>query len=268
MANLLEEFYKRRALIRNLNYDEAQTRLSGFLDWLTTNEEIIAILEKLENNEQAEALLDRASWNTAPKASGLEEIIYIGLYFLRKVKEGKIIWGMARDKGIRPSYDSNRIQDVLDEVMERYINVAIDQIENELEEKFKNANPQRYYPPVILSGDFRGANLNINSTLTESSQMIQNISDGNEVVKNELVDLIDELKKILAEVPKDLAEDAKTVAWAAEELIKARTLETPNSTRIEITKEGLKKAAINLASVMPTVLVIAGKIIEAIDKIK
>lgn len=175
---------------------------------------------------------------------------------------------ISNNYGIHPPYQTTKIQDMQNEVMERYIDPAIDQIKNELEEKEQQQNRQKYYPPVILSGDFRGANLSINSTLNESSQIIKNISDGNEAIKDELVELLNELQGLLSQISADRAEDAKTVAWAAEELIKARTLEKPNTSRIEITKDGLKKAAANIASVMPTVLVIAEKIISAIDKVK
>jgi hypothetical protein len=250
-----------------LNYEESQHRLSGFLDWLESNEETFAILTQLENRKHAEELLEKAEWRKSPQASSLEEIVYVGLYLLREVKAGKDLWGISMGYGIHPSYNTSRLQDMADEVMERYIDPAIDQIENELEKKVQKQIPQ-YYPPVILSGDFRGSNLSINSTLTESSQIIKSISDGNEAIKSELIELLDELQGLLSQVSADRAEDAKTVAWAAEELIKARTSEKPNASRIEITKEGLKKAATNISSVMPTVLVVAGKIIEAITRVK
>lgn len=267
MENLLEEFYRRRALIRNLNYEESQSRLSGFLDWIESNEETFAMLTQLENDQRAEELLKEAEWKKAPQVSSLEEIIYIGIYLLREVKAGKNLWSISMGYGIHPSYATNKLQDMADEVMERYINPAIDQIENELGKKMRKQTPE-YYPPVILSGDFRGSNLSINSTLTESSQIIKSISDGNEAIKSELIELLNELQELLSQVSADRAEDAKTVAWAAEELIKARTSEKPNASRIEITKEGLKKAATNIASVMPTVLVVAEKIIEAITRVK
>jgi hypothetical protein len=268
MTNSLENFYQQRAFIRNMNYRDSRARLSGFLEWLDTNPETAAILSKLENNERAEELVQKASWNSPPKASTPDEVVCIGLYFLRKINAGQETSSLAYGKGIHPSYKTNRMQDMHDEIMERYIDPAIDRIEDELEKAVKQENPLKNYPPVFLSGDFRGANLNINSTLTESSQIIQSISDANEEAKKELIDLLSELRKNLSQISAEKEDDAKTVAWAAEELIKARTSQNPNRDRIEITKEGLMKAASNISSVMPTVLVIAQKIIEVIDKIK
>ena len=127
-----------------------------------------------------------------------------------------------------------------------------------------------YFPPVvnIMSGDFRGAILNIDSTLTNLSQNIGSISNTDESAKNELTQLIEELKSALSKAPKDKTNDVEAMAWAAESLIKETTSDKANPTKIEITKDGLKKAANNIASVMPVVLIIAEKIIAVIDRIK
>lgn len=269
MTNLLEEFNKRRSFIRNMNYGESRARLIGFLDWLEANEETAKILVQLENSERAEELLKKAGWHNPPAASSLEEIVCVGLYFLREVKtEKKDLWGISNHYGIVPPYSTNKVQDRVNEVMERYIDPTIDQIESELEKIIYPPSVREHYLPITLSGDFRGAILNINSALKESSQIVENISNGDEVTKKELVELLEQLEKVLLQVPADREEDAKTVAWAADELIKARTSERPNTSRIEITKDALKKAAVNIASVMPTVLIISEKIIEAIGRVK
>lgn len=135
------------------------------------------------------------------------------------------------------------------------------------------AHPQEsttYFPPVInvMTGDFRGAILNIDSTLKNSIQNIGNNSVNDEGVKIELAQLIEELKKELSRIPENKTNDAEAAVWAAETLIKESTTGNANPTKIEITKNGLKKAAGNIASVMPTVLLIAEKIITVIDRIK
>jgi ElaB/YqjD/DUF883 family membrane-anchored ribosome-binding protein len=127
-----------------------------------------------------------------------------------------------------------------------------------------------YFPAVvnIMSGDFRGAILNIDSTLTNLSQNIGKLPGADADVKDELKQLIDQLRQALEEASSEQAEEAEAVVWAAETLIEAKSAEKPNRVKIEITKEGLKKAAENIASVMPTVLTIAEKIVSAIDRLK
>ncbi len=127
-----------------------------------------------------------------------------------------------------------------------------------------------YFPPVvnIMSGDFRGAILNIDSTLTNLTQNIGSISNVDESMKNELAQLVEELKNVLSKVPKDKINDVEAVAWAAESLINETISGKANPAKIEITKDGLKKAASNIASVMPTVLLVAERIIAIIDRIK
>ena len=130
--------------------------------------------------------------------------------------------------------------------------------------------PTTYFPAVInvMSGDFRGAILNIDSTLTDLSQSIGKLPSTEADVKEELQQLINQLKQALKEVPSERVEEAEAIAWAAETLIKTKTSEKPNRVKVEITKEGLKKAAENIASILPIVLTTAEKIIAAIDRLK
>jgi len=141
------------------------------------------------------------------------------------------------------------------------------EIENALAHPQESTN---YFPPVvnIMSGDFRGAILNIDSTLTNLTQNIGSISNVDESIKNELAQLVEELKNALSKVPSDKTNDVEAVAWAAESLIKETISGKANPTKIEITKDGLKKAASNIASVVPTVLLVAERIIAIIDRIK
>lgn len=130
--------------------------------------------------------------------------------------------------------------------------------------------PTTYFPAVInvVSGDFRGAILNIDSTLTDLSQSIGKLPSTEADVKEELQQLINQLKQALEEVPSEKVEEAEAVAQAAESFVEAATKETPNEFTVEITKEGLQKAAQNIALVMPTVLTIATQIITAISKLR
>jgi hypothetical protein len=117
-----------------------------------------------------------------------------------------------------------------------------------------------------LSGDFRGAILNIKSTLSNVSQSVNAIPHGDENLKTELQRLIQELSAALQQAPPEQAEAAEAVAVSAEQLVKAATDEKPNKTLLQISGEGLKQAAQNLAAVLPLVLPIATQIVETVRK--
>jgi septal ring factor EnvC (AmiA/AmiB activator) len=118
-----------------------------------------------------------------------------------------------------------------------------------------------------LSGDFRGAVLNIKSTLTNVQQSIGEIPSNDEPAKQELESLVEALKQALEAAPAEKQEEAQAVAESAKMLVETAKAEKPNRTMIEITGEGLKKAAQNLAEVMPSVVSIATQIVVAVMKI-
>lgn len=134
MRSLIEEFRFRRSFISNLNHNEANSRLSGFWDWLTSNETISDILSKIENDSRVEELLGKAEFNSPPAASSPEDVVLIGIYFMKEVKSGKNLWGFSFAYGIRPSYKTNSLQAMADEIINRYIDPAIDYLEMQVDE--------------------------------------------------------------------------------------------------------------------------------------
>ena len=117
-----------------------------------------------------------------------------------------------------------------------------------------------------MSGDFRGANLNIKSTLTNVTQTIGALPGADPAAKAELESLVQQLNDALQQVPQHKAEDAEAVAKSAELLVETASAEKPNKTMIQISGEGLKQAAQNIADVMPTVLTIATQIVTVIAR--
>lgn len=117
-----------------------------------------------------------------------------------------------------------------------------------------------------LSGDFSGSILNLKSTLTNVSQSIAATPHGDATAKAQLQQLIEELSGELQKVPAEKASDAEAVAETAKQAVDQATKEKPNKTLVNISAEGLKAAAQNLAAVLPTVLPLATKIAEAIQK--
>lgn len=119
-----------------------------------------------------------------------------------------------------------------------------------------------------LSGDFRGSIINIESTLENVQQTVGQMSAGDENTRKELQELIGQLSKELKKkVPPEKKEQAEAVAVTAKALVDQAKEEKPNKTMVQITGEGLKKAAQNVADVMPTVLTIATQIVMAVGKL-
>jgi ABC-type transporter Mla subunit MlaD len=119
-----------------------------------------------------------------------------------------------------------------------------------------------------LSGDFRGAILNIKSTLRDVEQTVGDIRTQDGASKAELQQLIQQLSEALEKAPPQQAEAAQAVAETAKSLVDQAAAAKPNKTMLQITGEGLKQAAQNLADVMPTVLAIATQIVATVARLK
>ncbi len=117
---------------------------------------------------------------------------------------------------------------------------------------------------IEMSGDFRGANVNVKATLTNVNQTIGALPNADDDAKAELQRLVARLHETLQQVPADKAEEADAVAQMTETLVEAADSEKPNKMMLQITGEGLKKAAENLAAIVPDVVKIAGAIVTGI----
>src|SRR5215212_1829590 len=118
-----------------------------------------------------------------------------------------------------------------------------------------------------LSGDFRGAIVNIKSTLTNVQQSLGEISSTDETARKELEALIGQLSEALQKAPAERQEQAEAVAETAKVLVETAKAEKPNKTMLQISGDGLKQAAQNLAGVMPTVVTIASQIVMTVAKL-
>ena len=118
-----------------------------------------------------------------------------------------------------------------------------------------------------MSGDFRGAIINIKSTLTDVQQSVGVIHTEDEDARKELERLIGQLSEALQSVPAEKQEQAQAVAETAKVLVDSAKAEKPNKTVIKITGEGLKQAAQHLAGAMPVVVKIAGQVAAIVEKL-
>jgi hypothetical protein len=113
-----------------------------------------------------------------------------------------------------------------------------------------------------MSGDFSGAILNIKSTLTNVAQSVGSSPHGDAATKAQLQALIEQLSAELQKAPPELASEAEAVAETAKTAVEQATKAQPNKTLVQISAEGLKQAAQNLAAVLP----IATQIAEVVRK--
>jgi len=120
---------------------------------------------------------------------------------------------------------------------------------------------------ISMPGDFRGAIINIKSTLTNVQQSVGDIRTDDQDTRQELEKLIGQLSEALEKIPEERQEQAQAVAETAKALVDTAKAEKPNKTMLQITGDGLKQAAQNLAEVMPTVVTIAGQIVMAVSKL-
>ena len=118
-----------------------------------------------------------------------------------------------------------------------------------------------------MSGDFRGAIINIKSTLTDVQQSVGDIHTDDQAARKELETLIGQLSEALQKVPDEKQEEAHAVAETAKVLVESAKAEKPNKTMVKITGEGLKQAAQHLAGVMPVAVKIAGQIAATVERL-
>lgn len=113
---------------------------------------------------------------------------------------------------------------------------------------------------IDMSGDFRGANVNVKSALKNASQAIGVSSDIEPTTKEQLQELLKSLNLELQQLPNERANEADAVASLANDLISKASEDKPNPMMIKITAEGLKQAAQSIADIVPTALEISAKI--------
>ena len=118
-----------------------------------------------------------------------------------------------------------------------------------------------------MSGDFRGAIVNIRIMLNNLQQNINNIPTEDVDNQWKLVQLIAQLNHALQQVPETRHEQAGAVAQTAKVLVDAAASDKPNKTLLEIKGQGLEQAAQNLADVLPSVVSIVAQIVTIVMKL-
>ncbi len=120
---------------------------------------------------------------------------------------------------------------------------------------------------ITISGNIQNSNLNIKSTLTNVQQSISALHGGDAADRNQLQTLIGQLQSALEAIPAEHKDQAEAVAASAQAMVENAKAEKPNKVLLQISGEGLKKAAESLAGTAPAVVSIAGQIVTAVMRL-
>lgn len=118
-----------------------------------------------------------------------------------------------------------------------------------------------------MSGDFRGAIVNLQSRLDNVTQEIGDSKQGTPDQRVNLVRLVNELRHELALAPPEQVADADAIARRVEVLADEVRNETPDQSLVLQIGESLRKAAEKLAPRLPRVLPIVTAIVELVKVI-
>ena len=118
-----------------------------------------------------------------------------------------------------------------------------------------------------MSGDFRGAILNIESRLDNVTQVLGGMSAGRADQREELARLVGELKAALATVPPEQAHDAANLTKRVEALAEEAAGDAPDPEYVRDLGESLKRAAAKLAGVAPGVGALVAALIRIVTDI-
>jgi len=128
MDDLIDEFNYRKSLLEERNYSIASTRIKGFLEWLNKTPETKKIIDDFyqePNENQVKEMVE--------SASNPEEIAVCGIFLMKLAADGKYLHDLAYEYDISPTFKGATDQDHADEIVERFIEPAINYIERKLE---------------------------------------------------------------------------------------------------------------------------------------
>lgn len=112
-----------------------------------------------------------------------------------------------------------------------------------------------------------GSIINFDSMLEQVTQTISTLPQADQASREDLTKLVAQLTELLKQTPADKAEDAGKIADRVDTVVKEAAKPKPDKEKVEFSLESLKKAAENIASVVPAVLPIAMQVVEHIRKL-
>lgn len=106
---------------------------------------------------------------------------------------------------------------------------------------------------IIISGDLRGAIVNLNSSLTSVTQIVNESPIINERDKEQLTELVTALKNEVKLLSPDHYEQAETIVEYTERAASQLKKQSPNRRILQLDLEGLEKAASTVEKIAPAI---------------
>lgn len=118
-----------------------------------------------------------------------------------------------------------------------------------------------------FSGDFRGAVVNINSSLNSAAQSAANGVFGTEADKAKIQDLLRDLRAALVDVDPANVENAEALAVSTQHLIEAAYSNRPNRSLIATSIKAVREGGMALLTASPAIAATVNDIVDTIQKI-
>ena len=130
LGDILSELEYRRSFLRNVKYGELEPRLTGFYQWLISQQAVRAIMEDLESSGETAKTWDLSILNLGSLACTAEQIAGVGIRLMKFIAEGGDTWELAERVGIY--LDGRQPERSIDNLMNSYITPAIDYVHRKL----------------------------------------------------------------------------------------------------------------------------------------
>lgn len=118
-----------------------------------------------------------------------------------------------------------------------------------------------------LSGDFRGAVVNINSSLDLAEQSAAKGAFGIEADKASIQDLLSHLRAALVDAGPANAEDAEALAVSTQHLIEAASSDRPNRSLIATSIKAVREGGMAFLTASPAIAATVNDIVDTVQKI-
>lgn len=118
-----------------------------------------------------------------------------------------------------------------------------------------------------FSGDFRGAMVNVQSTLRDTRQAVEALPAADDAARADLIRLIGQLERTLHATPPGREMEAEEVAEMARELVEAAGADKSSRATVRRLGAGLKEAAGALADALPSIVEIAARIATVVGSL-
>jgi hypothetical protein len=117
------------------------------------------------------------------------------------------------------------------------------------------------------SGNFTGANVFQHTTVYNAGQIAGTIAKADNASRQQLQALLGQLGETLETIPPDKKDDAEALGVSAEYLMKEASKESPNKSLLHSLGKSLLDMARTVGTAAPTVISIAGSIVDLVGKI-